>query len=130
MDRGIVSAGASELDFDLADRLRKALRFADVSVGDMADYLGVTRQTVGRYINGHVGPDRRTLRLWAIRCGVPLDWLEGLPRVDSNHQPAGVWNDDRPNGRALIERMSKLLSPEDEALIRQAIPIRPRALSR
>jgi hypothetical protein len=88
----------AELDWDTADRLRKALRVAGVSVGEMADYLGVNRNTVGRYINGHGRPDRRTMRLWAIRCGVPLDWLQDgdervLPRVDSNHQPAG-WGMD------------------------------------
>lgn len=127
------SAGAAELDFDTADRLRKALRFAGVSVGEMADYLGVTRQTVGRYINGHVGADRRTLRLWAIRCRVPLEWIESgemLPRVGSNHQPAGLWKESPPNRRALIGRMAKRLTPAEQALIRQAIPIRARALSR
>ena len=86
----------TELEWDVADRLRKALRFADLGVGEMADYLGVSRNTVGRYINGHARADRRTLRLWALRCGVPLGWLqtgETLPRMDSNHQPAGSGND-------------------------------------
>ncbi len=41
----------------------------------MADYLGVERNTVGRYINGRSAPDMRTLRLRAMRCGVPLPWL-------------------------------------------------------
>ena len=62
--------------WDLADRMRKALRVADVAVIDMADYLGVTRGTVSTWINGRIAPSRQTLRLWALRTGVPFEWLE------------------------------------------------------
>ena len=90
--------------FDLADRMRKALRTSDLGVQDMADYLGVARSTVGKWINGHINPSKQSLRLWALRTGVDFDWLvtgesphqlvadEGfaeLPRLDSNQQPAG-----------------------------------------
>lgn len=60
----------------MADRLRKALRHNNIGVQEMADYLGVGRNTVGRYVNGHGSPDRRTLLLWAMRTGVPIEWLE------------------------------------------------------
>lgn len=91
-------------EFDLADRMRKALRIAGLTVQEMADYLGVTRTTVSNWINGHVPPSKQTQRLWAMRSGVDFDWLvtgenphqavpdEGsvlLPRLDSNQQPAG-----------------------------------------
>lgn len=80
---------ARTLEWDIADRLRKALRVADLGVAEMADYLGVSRNTVGRYINGHGIPDRRTLMLWALRCGVPYEWLaEGQPA-----QAAGGYRD-------------------------------------
>jgi transcriptional regulator with XRE-family HTH domain len=99
--------------FDLADRLRKALRVADVPVQEIADYLGVSRNTVGAWINGRVVPGKAFIRLWAMRTGVPFDWLEKgespdqggpgpgarvpqsrrsrsvLPRLDSNQEPAG-----------------------------------------
>ena len=99
--------------FDLADRLRKALRVADVPVQEIADYLGVSRNTVGSWINGRVVPTKAFVRLWAMRTGVSFEWLatgenphpvdpgEGqqwpaattsrsvLPRLDSNQQPAG-----------------------------------------
>lgn len=91
--------------FDLADRLRKALRVSDVSVQDMADYLEVGRNTIGRYINGHTQPSGAVVRLWALRTGVPYGWLRDgeqmsprpgdpgggnvLPRLDSNQQPSG-----------------------------------------
>lgn len=61
--------------WDTADRLRKALRVAGIGVADMADYLGVSRTSVSNWINGRVTPSIQTLRLWALRCGVPYPWL-------------------------------------------------------
>ena len=65
-----------ELQWDVADRLRKSLRASGVSVGDMADYLEVHRNSVGAWLNDRTRPDHRTLMLWAMRTGVPLPWLE------------------------------------------------------
>jgi transcriptional regulator with XRE-family HTH domain len=62
-------------EWDIADRMRKALRTADLGVAEMANYLGVSRGSVSNWINGRIDPDRRTLRLWALRCGVSYDWL-------------------------------------------------------
>lgn len=63
--------------WDVADRLRKAMRHAGLGVQDMAGYLGVTRGTVSTWINGRIVPSTQTLRLWALRCGVSYDWLAG-----------------------------------------------------
>jgi transcriptional regulator with XRE-family HTH domain len=63
--------------WDTADRLRKALRVAGIGVAEMADYLGVSRTSVSNWINGRVAPSVQTLRLWALRCGVPYPWLLG-----------------------------------------------------
>lgn len=68
--------GGHDLRFDLADRMRKTLRISGVTVGDMAEYLGVSRNTVGNWINGHIKPSIQTQRLWAIRTGVPFTWLQ------------------------------------------------------
>lgn len=57
------------------DRMRKALHHADVSVHDMAEYLGVARNTASTWINDRIEPSTQTMRLWAIRTGVPLEWL-------------------------------------------------------
>lgn len=93
-------------EFDLADRMRKALRQSGVSVQEMADYLDVVRGTVGNWINGRRPPSKQSLRLWALRTGVDFNWLETgesphqlvasegfaeLPRLDSNQKPAGYW---------------------------------------
>ena len=63
--------------WDLADRLRKALRHAGLGVAEMASYLDVTPRSVGNWINGRVMPSTQTLRLWSLRTGVPFDWLRG-----------------------------------------------------
>ena len=67
--------------FDEADRLRKALRESGVSVQEMAEYLGVSRNTVSRWINGAVPPKAHVMRLWALRTGVPYEWLAGKRSV-------------------------------------------------
>src|SRR5215469_3400813 len=61
--------------WDMADRLRKALRHSGVGVSEMAAYLGVSRESVSNWINGRIHPSVQTLRLWALRCGVSYDWL-------------------------------------------------------
>lgn len=82
-------------EFDRADRMRKALRVAGISVQEIAEYLGVARNTVSTWINGRIDPSTQTMRLWALRTGVPYEWLltgtvpdqrpgGGLPRLDSN----------------------------------------------
>lgn len=76
--------------FQQHHRMTLALEVAHVGVQEIADYLDVSRESVSRWINGRGVPSKQTLRLWALRTGVDLEWLETgkLPRVDSNHQPA------------------------------------------
>jgi ribosome-binding protein aMBF1 (putative translation factor) len=61
--------------WDVADRMRKALRVSGVGVQEIADYLGVTRSTVSTWINGRIEPSVQTLRLWAQQTGVSYEWL-------------------------------------------------------
>ncbi len=61
--------------WDLADRMRKSLRHAGMSVQEMADYLDVDRSTVSTWINGRIDPSGSTAKLWAMRTGVPYTWL-------------------------------------------------------
>ncbi|MDH6282784.1 transcriptional regulator with XRE-family HTH domain [Prescottella agglutinans] len=62
-------------EFDLTDRMRKALRHSGLTAGDMAEYLDVARETVARWLNGTRSPSTQTLRLWASRTGVDYEWL-------------------------------------------------------
>ncbi len=89
--------------FTRGDRMRVALRSAGIGVQEMADYLEVSRGTVSTWLNDKITPGKQTLRLWAIRTGVPLVWLEtgqaptmpsgpveGYTTRDSNPEPAGL----------------------------------------
>lgn len=71
------------------DRLRKALEHAGISNQGMADYLGVSRNTVSNYIHGRGkrGVDKRTRMLWAERCGVSYRWLETGATTESRCNP-------------------------------------------
>lgn len=70
--------------WDVGDRMRKALRVADISVQDMAEFLGVARTSVSNWMNGRVEPSVQTLRLWALQCGVDYEWLrDGRPLQDA-----------------------------------------------
>ena len=61
--------------WDVADRMRKALRQADIGVQEMAGYLDVSRNTVSTWINGRIPPSTQTIRLWAMKTGVSYEWL-------------------------------------------------------
>jgi transcriptional regulator with XRE-family HTH domain len=83
-------------EWDTADRMRKALRTSRVSIEEMADYLGVSRRSVGNWINGRIEPSAQTVRLWALRTGVPYAWLccgtepgEPCPKVGQMSSRAG-----------------------------------------
>ncbi|WP_342338652.1 MULTISPECIES: helix-turn-helix transcriptional regulator [unclassified Rhodococcus (in: high G+C Gram-positive bacteria)] len=62
-------------EWDQGDRMRKALKSAQMTTTAMAEYLGITRETAGRYMSGSARVPLQTLRLWSLRCGVPLEWL-------------------------------------------------------
>lgn len=62
------------LAFTRADRLEKSLSYANVSHQDMADALGVSRQTIGNYTSGRTTRiPKLALKEWALRTGVPLE---------------------------------------------------------
>jgi transcriptional regulator with XRE-family HTH domain len=66
---------AAELEPDLADRLAKSLQVAGLSVAEMAAYMEVHRNSVGGWLNRRTEPRPANIRLWAIRTGVPYEWL-------------------------------------------------------
>lgn len=84
------------------DRLRRAREYAGLEQGELAEAIGVSRATVSNYERGVVAPRRGALRMWGLRCGVDVHWLETgtakprpdgpsgaseLLQLDSNQQP-------------------------------------------
>jgi transcriptional regulator with XRE-family HTH domain len=85
--------GLAAFQWDLADRLGKSLRVADMSAQDMADYLEVHRNTVGSWLNGRTTPNGAILKLWAMRTGAPYHWL----RYGQQGKSGGPDGDGYPN---------------------------------
>ena len=85
-------------EFDQADRMRKSLRVSEVSVQDMADYLEVSRNTVGSWINGRTAPSSSALKMWALRTGVPYEWLRDGKNPRQDGPDGGSRDDVRPEG--------------------------------
>lgn len=79
-------------------RMALALEQVDMSVQEMAEFLGVNRNTVGRWLNGHIQPSRAVLMVWADATGVPLMWLEkGLaPAVEPGPDEVCAARDSNP----------------------------------
>ena len=98
--------------FDLADRMRKALRTSGLNQEEMAGYLGVSRNTVSNWVNGHwaTPPKRAYLRLWALRTGVPLEWLENGEVTPTNDEGTRAATTGRYPGNVVTLREVKPIS--------------------
>ena len=94
------------------DWLRKSLDTAGVSVGDMAAYLGVHRNTVGRWMSGTgARPTIGDLRNWARGCSVPLAYLE-LGVIPDDWTP--VDSEPPARGRATLAQSAERFTRNDE----------------
>ncbi|MGI8682031.1 MAG: helix-turn-helix domain-containing protein [Mycobacteriales bacterium] len=70
-------------------RLKMSLR--DISVEDMADELGVSRATLSRWMTDRGAPPKSAyLKVWAMRTGVPLEWLRDGNAPSSPNGPNGA----------------------------------------
>lgn len=63
-------------EWTLGWRMQRALAHAGVTTAEIADDLGVARSTISRWINDHGAPPRAAfVKMWALRTGVPYEWL-------------------------------------------------------
>jgi transcriptional regulator with XRE-family HTH domain len=75
-------------EWDMTDRLRKSLREAGMTSGQMADYLGIARETISTWLNDKHKPSASHIKLWALRTGVPYEWIAtGCTPRDLNPEP-------------------------------------------
>lgn len=56
-------------------RLQRALAHAGMTTTDMGEELGVARSTISRWVNDGGTPKAAYIKQWALRCGVPYEWL-------------------------------------------------------
>jgi transcriptional regulator with XRE-family HTH domain len=57
--------------------MRKAREHAGLKQSELAAEIGVGRSTIVTYETGRSQPSRPVLLSWALRCGVPFEWLAG-----------------------------------------------------
>lgn len=62
--------------FGRHDRVRKAVDVSGRSVQEVADALGVHRNTLGRWMSGRTTPSRAELLALSVVTGAPVEWLE------------------------------------------------------
>lgn len=60
---------------EVRHRLRIAREYAELEQDELAELIGVSRNTIGNAEKGRVQPRRITLNAWALACGVPVSWL-------------------------------------------------------
>lgn len=76
--------------FSLADRLRKAREFRELTQGELAAAMGVSPKTISRYeLEAHkISMKRPVLLSWALATGVSLEWiLTGETKKDPGAGP-------------------------------------------
>lgn len=72
----------------LRQRLNDLL--GDMSITDFAQMVGISRQTMGFYLNGDRIPDAVTLQQICAACNVSSDWLLGLSDVKSTDKNINI----------------------------------------
>lgn len=71
--------------FTIGDRLRKSRERIGLKQADFAAEIDISARSVHNYENETVSPRRIVLKAWALRTGVPLEWLEtGNIPADNN----------------------------------------------
>lgn len=75
-------------EWTLGWRMQRALAHADMTVEQMGEEIGVSRSTISRWLNDRGEPRIGYLKLWALRCGVPLGWLLGEGIMFDKRSPA------------------------------------------
>ncbi|HXR41759.1 MAG TPA: helix-turn-helix transcriptional regulator [Acidothermaceae bacterium] len=95
-------------EWTMGDRLRKAREHAGLQQQELADEVGISRNSISSYELDHTKPQRPTLLLWALRCGVPLEWIvTGRVTVSDPDGPLT----GRLEVRVLSQELARRLAP-------------------
>ena len=78
-------------EVQLRHRLRIAREHAGYEQEELAEKMGVSRNTITNYEKGKVAPRKIVLNAWAWHCGVSLDWINtGNPPAAPPDPDGGV----------------------------------------
>lgn len=95
------------------ERLNQLL--GDMTAAAFAEKVGITRQTMGFYLNGERIPDSLGLAQICTSCNVSSDWLLGLTN-DPNFKPCAA--DDLGLSAATISDLQELTDKQRQGLER------------
>ena len=118
----IAFGGDAVPEVELRHRLRIAREFAGLEQEELAQKMGVSRNTITNYEKGKVAPRKIVLNAWAWHCGVSLDWINtgrpGAPSPPGGGAPvAPIPGDESPltgsNRRPLAYLVPGLPVPPD-----------------
>ena len=82
-----------ELKSTLGHRLKMSLRFARISVEEMAEYYECHRNTLSGWLADRTTPMPILVRVWAERTGVPLEWIKTGAWPEKPTTGRGEWRD-------------------------------------
>lgn len=88
---------------EIGDRLRIARRWAGLESQELADLMGVSRNTISNAESGRVKTRTIVINAWALACGVSRKWIL------TGEGPDG---DDDPSSGLRIIRPRRFLSDE------------------
>lgn len=101
-------------------RERLNILLGEMSTKEFADNIGLSRQTMGFYLNGDRIPDSETLLLICKKCNVSSDWLLGLSN-DRQRTPAAV--DSLGLSEKAVEMVQNIRSLDDSTDILAGLSI-------
>lgn len=109
----------ARLAFTLGDRLAKALAVANVSNNEMADNLEVSRTTISNWIHGRAPIKRLYVKEWALRTGVPVEWIETghIPHSPETKKAPTRKSEGQMEPPAVLETATFSLQVEHSAII-------------
>ena len=73
---------------EVRHRLRIAREWAGLDQEQLAERMEVVRATVSNAETGRSNPSRKTVRDWALACGVPREWILTGEHPDSGPEPS------------------------------------------
>lgn len=62
-------------EIQVKHRLRIAREYAGLDQGQLAELIGVSRNTISNAETGSVVARKIVVNAWALACGVPVDWI-------------------------------------------------------
>jgi len=87
-------ANGSVPEWTFGDRLRKARQVSGLTVRDFAEEIGVSTKTITDAEGDRRRPRKILINAYAMRTGVPREWLEtGQVSTDDNGPETGINTD-------------------------------------